>query len=57
MIMEAHENKKLVPNTKGLYRGVAKNGMTIEMYLYKDVTSSNIEDIITAYPVHTSLLK
>jgi len=57
MIMEAHMNKKLVPNTKGCYRGVANNGMIIEMYLYRNVDGSNIADIITAYPVHTSTLK
>lgn len=57
MIMEAHMNKKLVPNTKGCYRGVANNGMTIEMYLYRNADGSNIADIITAYPVHTSTLK
>ncbi|MBK1809943.1 EndoU domain-containing protein [Clostridium sp. YIM B02505] len=56
MIMEAHMNKKLVPNTKGCYKGVANNGMTIEMYLYRNVDGGNIDDIITSYPVHTSAL-
>lgn len=49
-------NKKLNPNTKKCYRGVADNGMTIEMYLYKNADSSNIADIITAYPIHTITL-
>ena len=57
MIMQAHMNKKLVPGSRGLYRGVAYNGMTIEMYLYRNPQGTNISDIITAYPVHVETLK
>lgn len=57
MIMQAHMNKKLVPGSRGLYRGVADNGMTIEMYLYRNPQGTNILDIITAYPVHVETLK
>ena len=57
MIMQAHMNKKLVPDSRGLYRGVADNGMTIEMYLYRNPQGTNISDIITAYPVHVDTLK
>ena len=50
--MQAHMNKKLVPDSKGLYIGVADNGMEIEMYLYRNADKSNIADVITAYPVY-----
>ncbi|NTU23898.1 DUF4280 domain-containing protein [Brevibacillus sp. HB1.2] len=57
-IMEAHMNKSRQLDSLGRptnrYRGQAENGMTIEMYLAGDGT--NIKDIITAYPLHESLL-
>ncbi len=55
MIMEAHMTKQRVPGTRNCFRGVADNGMCIEMYLAGDGT--NIADVITAYPIHTSTLK
>ncbi len=54
MINEAHMTKQKVFGTRNCYRGVAANGMTIEMFLAGDGT--NINDIITAYPKHTSTL-
>ncbi|NFG62872.1 MULTISPECIES: hypothetical protein [unclassified Clostridium] len=39
------------------YIGVADNGITIEMYLYRNAEKCNISDIITAYPVHVDTLK
>ncbi|MBY6802548.1 EndoU domain-containing protein [Clostridium botulinum] len=57
MIMQAHMNKKSVPGSKGRYIGVADNGMTIEMYLYRNAEKCNTSDIITAYPVHVDTLK
>jgi hypothetical protein len=56
MIMQAHRNKSFVPGSKGRYIGVADNGMTIEMYLYRNAEKCNISDIITAYPVHVDTL-
>ncbi len=56
MIMQAHMNKTLVQGSRGLYRGVADNGMTIEMYLYRNPEGCNISDVITAYPVHSGTL-
>lgn len=56
MIMEAHMSKYEIPNSGGRYRGKGDNGMTIDMYLYRNATGTNIADIITAYPVHTSEL-
>ena len=52
MIMQAHMNKVRVPGTRNCFRGVADNGMSIEMLLAGDGT--NIADVITAYPIYAN---